>query len=779
MKELHESNRINELTSEEKVSLQTGDGFWKTASVDRLGIESVVMSDGPVGLRKEVDGETKKAVCFPSVAKLACSFDADTLREVGAAIGEQCRAENVDLLLAPGINIKRDPRCGRNFEYFSEDPYLSAELAKAYVSGVNSQGVGVCVKHFAGNSREYGRFVTDSVIDERALREIYLSAFERVVKECKPIAVMCAYNKLNGEYCSENKKLLTDVLRNEWGYGGVVISDWGAVNDRVKGLCAGLDLEMPQGRTSGVLQALENGTLDISVLNGSVTKILEMSDKFDRTRRNADFEYQHNLSARVSADCTVLAKNNCKLLPLSKQENIAVIGAYAEFPAYQGGGSSKVSSYKEESLLDALRQTGVNFTYSAGYCLDGTTNESLLETARAAAASHDKVVLVVGDGEYSEGRDSMRWSLPDGQLKLIDAVTNANSNVVVVLQTGSGVDVSWSSSAKALLIDYFGGENSGKAIADVMFGDVSPCGRLAETWYSYLPEFLNGYESDYKRALYTESIFVGYRYTSTAGVPTAFPFGYGLSYNEIVWSDVKASACDVKVGDKINVTLTVTNKGSSKDADVVQIYASNLDGRQFTAKKNLVAFKKVRLKPFESKKVTLTVKVSDLASYNVSENKFEVNGGKYTLYVAKHAEDDKNVLRINVLGDNTTADLSDAVPVYYSVDAKFNPTIEEFSKLYGGEFPSYSDKFDISSPLCEVQKSKFGKMVVKKLTKNVAEKEMKETMVMPLRTFSPHCLSYEMLDTVVDMLNGAFWNNLFKLKKQASKFKRKKRAAKK
>lgn len=773
MKQQNNTDITQQLTQDEKVALQTGVGAWHTAEVERLGVSSVTVSDGPVGLRKEQNGITVPSVCFPSIAKLACSFDPDLMREVGAAIGEQCRANDVDILLAPGVNIKRSPRCGRNFEYFSEDPYLTSELAKAYISGVNSQGVGVCVKHFAGNSQEYGRLVCDSIIDERALREIYLYAFEKIVKVSKPVSVMCAYNRLNGEYCSENKRLLTDILRNEWGFDGVVMSDWGAVNDRVKGIKAGLDLEMPQGETRKVKQALESGELEKKELDKVVERIVALSGKFDKTERSQDLEKQHILAGKLSAETTVLAKNNCKLLPLSKTDNIALIGAYAKEPALQGGGSSCVTAYKTDSLYSAMKEAGVNFKFAMGYDMY-TATENMLDEARQVAEQADKVILVVGDKDCSEGIDKLSWSLSQAQLSVIDAVTSANSNVVIVLQTASGVDVSWARAAKALLIDYYGGEHGGKAIFDVIFGDVMPAGRLAETWYSTMPAHLVDYSKDYKKALHSESIFVGYRFTTTANVSVEFPFGYGLSYNEFAWSNVKLTHEKVKPTDKVSVTLDVTNKGTKADCDVVQVYATNLDTRAFTAKKNLVAFKKVRIKAGETKKVTIAVDLNNLASYDVNQSMFMVNGGNYLLTVGRHAHDDKNVLKLCVVGDNLTTDESNELAVYYNVDTSFAPTEQDFEKLCKREFEQEEKKFTISSAVCELRTSKFGKFVLKKILEHVPEAYKYIDMANPLRMYVGRVYSFEMLDTIVDILNGASKKQLLTLYKQYRKFKKSK-----
>lgn len=757
MKNTTEQDLLQQLTTDEKVQLTTGEGVWNTASISGLNVFSATVSDGPVGLRKERDGQTLPAVAFPSVSKLACSFDPSVLREVGAAVGEQARKEGVNVILAPGLNVKRDPRCGRNFEYFSEDPLLTAELANAYIKGVNSQEVGVCIKHFAANNQEYGRRVNDSVVDMRALREIYLAAFERVVKQSKPCAVMCAYNKLNGEYCNQNKWLLTDVLRKEWGFDGLVMSDWGATDDRAKGIAAGLDLEMPQGDVAPVTRALADGSLTSEQLDTAADRVLKFSSQFaDVAPRNADYDYQHNLARKISADTTVLAKNNCKLLPFKKDDQIAVIGALCETPYFQGGGSSKVTPYKTDNLLEALKAMGVNFTYAKGYNLDGSEDADLLAEASKVAAENSKVLLVVGPyGAESEGYDRESWQLPQAQLNVIDAVTNANSNVAIAVQSGAPVDVSWHYGAKALILDYLGGEQSGGALCDVVFGATCPTGRLAETWPLNLPKFAENYGADFKRTLYKESIFVGYRYYTTANVPVAFPFGHGLNYAEFKWSNAKCEAESVLPHGKVNLSVEISNESKFADAETVQVYATNLDGRNFYAKRNLVAFKKVRLKGGEKKVVTLTVNVADLASFDVRTGKFAVNGGKYLLTIAHDACDAGYAFTVRVEGDNNTEDASMQLSCYYVVDENFCPTDEEFGALYG-DFPEETcAPFTFNSPLAETQSTKLGKKLIKIFTKGQSERDKRNTLAMPLIDFALRPLvSREMIFVLVDILNG-------------------------
>lgn len=756
-----DDNLISLLTTEEKVQLQTGNGCWNTAPVDKLGITSVTVADGSVGLRKTVGADTVPAVAFPSMAKMACSFDTDALRKFGVSLGEQARNANVDVVLGPAVNIKRDPRCGRNFEYFSEDPLLTAQLATAYIEGVTSQDVGVCVKHFAANNREYGRLVCDSVIDGRALREIYLSAFEKIVKQTSPCAVMCSYNKLNGEYCSQNKWLLTDVLRGEWGYTGLVMSDWGAIDNRVLGIQAGLDLEMPQGDTRKVAEAVDKGELTVADLDTVVQRVIDFSKPFkDVSVRAVDVDRQAALARKLSAECTVLVKNNCKLLPLSQKEKIAVIGALAETPVYQGEGSSKVNAYEHDSLIAAMRQANVDFVYAKGYNTDGVVDEALLDEARAVAQHSDKVILVVGDKPDTEGRDRSNWALPANQLQLIDAVTSASCNVVLVLQCGSSVDTSFSHSVKAMLIDYYGGQCSGRALYDVLFGDVAPQGRLAETWYLNLPETANDFGRDYHRALYRESIFVGYRYTTTANAEVAFPFGYGLSYSEFKWGAATVSHRDKS---KITVNVPVTNVGDYVDSEVVQVYASNLDCRDFVERKKLIGFAKVKLKPKEKKTVAIVIPCEELSHYDVNEGKFVLNGGRYEITLGKNVNDEKFRDEYVVNADNTTVDRSDVHPCYYNPDESFNPTDEQFLSLYGKPLAEVNATVNVSTPLGDLNKGIAAKIVKMLLTRNLDDESKRYALAQPLRSFVSQTFSLDMLYTVIDMLNGAVFKNLWKL----------------
>ena len=747
------------LTVDEKIAMQTGVGCWNTLALPQHGIPSLTLSDGPVGLRKEVEGKTLTAVCFPSSARLACSFDTELAKEEGQALGEQCLAANVDVLLAPGVNIKRTPFCGRNFEYFSEDPLLAGEIACGYVDGVQSQGVGCCVKHFACNNQEYGRTVCDSIVDDRALREIYLAAFKKVITKSHPWMVMCSYNKINGVYASQNKRLLTDILRNEWGFDGVTVSDWGATDNRVEGIKAGLDLEMPQNRTEQVREAF-GGELPEQDLNRAVDRIAKLAMSATRVQKTVDFVRQHKLARKVAAESMVLVKNNCGLLPFSLSDKIAVIGKFAEIPVFQGDGSAHVNAFRPTSLLQALDGAKISYEYSDGCGENGLTK------AVEIAEKCEKVVLVVGTKPDCEGLDR-EWYLPQEQTRLIEAVSSANGNVAVILQCGSSLDVSWSSSVKALLVDYYGGEASGEAAVDVLFGAVSPSGRLCETWPQTLPDRFNSVKLDFRQAEYRESIFVGYRYYSTANCPVAFPFGYGLGYAGVEWTKADVSEPDKK--GKIKIRVALENKSKTKQSEVIQVYFRNDDCLAFSAKKNLVAFKKVALKNEQRREVLLEVDVNDLAWYNTDENKF-VLGGKYTLWVAKHVNDEKFAFNVRVKGESVGRDRSSELPSYYNVDREFDPSGLEFERLLGRKIPFSCGPISISTPLIDVIHTAVGKSLFKKCTCGREYDGMLHDRTLPLRTFVNRHYDWSTLYIALKAMNQPSLYNVIRFKKAQRNF---------
>ena len=670
---------VRQMTLEEKCAMLSGLDFWHTKPIPRLGIPSVMVSDGPHGLRKQAEkadhlgvNESIPAVCFPAACAMAASFDRALLRRVGEALGSQCQHERVAVNLGPAINIKRSPLCGRNFEYLSEDPYLAGELAVSLIRGVQSKDVGVSVKHFAANSQEHRRMSSDSVVDERTLREIYLPAFEAAAKRGHAWTFMCSYNKLNGEYASQHKWLLTDLLRGEWGFDGFVMSDWGAVSDRVKGLEAGLDLEMPSSngeRDKAVLQAVQEGRLDEKYVDQAVERILNVSLRYlshARPETPWDKEADHDLAGRAAAECMVLLKNDDDILPLKKEEKVAVIGEFALKPRYQGGGSSHINSFKVTSLLDALAGEK-NFTYAQGYAIKSeATDSSLLAEAVAAAKAADKAVVVAGlpDSFESEGYDRAHMRMPDNQASLIEAVAKANPNTVVLLYNGSPVEMPWIDSVKGVIEGYLGGQNVGFASRAVLYGEVNPCGRLPET----LPEHLEDtpcyltYGGEGNRAEYTEGVFVGYRWYTSKLQPVLFPFGYGLSYTQFQYANLRLSSDNVKDTDPVTVQVDVTNVGAVPGKEVVQLYVAPPKTDLIRPVRELKGFEKVALRPGETKTVSFALDECSFAYWNTTLHDWHVVSGDYDIEICRNAEDVELAANLRVTGTK-------ALPRHYTADS--------------------------------------------------------------------------------------------------------------
>ncbi|MEH6908264.1 glycosyl hydrolase [Bacillus sp. AFS006103] len=645
---------INEMTLEEKAILCSGLDFWNTKAIERLGIPSIMMTDGPHGLRKQA-GDTdhlgiNKSVpstCFPSAAGLACSWDKDLVNKVGGAIGEECQAENVAIVLGPGANIKRSPLCGRNFEYFSEDPFLSSKLSAQFIKGVQSQGVGTSLKHFAVNNQEYKRMSIDAVVDERTLREIYLASFEEAVKEGQPWTVMAAYNKVNGDYCSENKKLLTEVLKEEWGFDGLVVTDWGGINERDFGLAAGLDLEMPSSGGIGdnkIIEAVKEGRISEDVLDQAVERLLKIIFKaVENKQENAVYskEVHHALAREAARESMVLLKNEDNILPINEVESIAVIGAFAKNPRYQGGGSSHINPTKLDSIYEELAKVAGDKTtlfFANGYALESDeVNEILIEEAVEAAKQAKVAVIFAGLPERyeSEGFDRKHLSIPDNHKILIEAVAEVQNNVIVVLSNGAPIEMPWLDRVKGVLEGYLGGQALGGAIADLLFGHTSPSGKLAETFPKKLihnPSYLN-FPGDGETVEYREGIFVGYRHYDTRDVEPLFPFGYGLSYTSFEYSDLQVDKKQIKDDETITVTVKIKNTGSMTGKEVVQLYVRDVESTISRPEKELKGFEKVSLQPGEEKTVTFELGKRAFAYYNVKLKEWHVETGTFDLLV--------------------------------------------------------------------------------------------------------------------------------------------------
>ena len=665
-----------ELTLEEKASLTSGADFWTTKAVERAGVPAMMLTDGPHGLRKQAGAsdhlglnESVPATCFPPAVALGSSWDAELAERVGEALGVESVIEDVAVILGPGINIKRSPLCGRNFEYFSEDPIVSGVMGTGLVRGIQSKGAGSSLKHFAANNQETDRLRSSSDVDPRPLREIYLRGFERVVKDAQPWTVMCSYNRLNGVYTSEDPWLLTTLLRDEWGFEGLVVSDWGAINDRVVGLPAGLDLEMPssRGRTDAELvAAVRDGSLDEEYLDIAAGRILDLIRKVRARAAIAgplDAAAHHTLAREAAGRSIVLLRNEGGLLPLSPARQVAVIGAFAANPRFQGAGSSQINPTRLDSALDGIRAVaGDSVSYSAGFPLgsaDTADPVALRDEAVAAASAAEVAVLFLGvpAEEESEGFDRTHIDLPAAQLELVDAILAVNPNVVVVLSNGGVVALPFADRVPAILEGWLLGQAGGSATADVLYGAVNPSGKLTETIPLRLednPSYGN-FPGELGHVRYGEGILVGYRWYDAKKLEVAFPFGHGLSYTTFGYGDATASL--TASGDVI-VTVPVTNTGSVAGREVVQVYTSLADSVVQRAPRELKGFAVVALEPDETTTVEVTLRRSELAYWDVRVDGWVVEGGEYVVEVGASSRDLRSRTSVLIEGESVELPLS-------------------------------------------------------------------------------------------------------------------------
>ncbi|MEG2625278.1 MAG: glycoside hydrolase family 3 C-terminal domain-containing protein [Christensenella sp.] len=617
---------ISQLTLEQKADLCSGLDAWNTMPIGFADVPSVLMTDGPHGLRKQYDKSTAvleesiPATCYPAASTTACSWDRALLKELGAALGGEAREQGVSMVLGPGINIKRSPLCGRNFEYFSEDPLLAGELGAAMVDGMQSVGTAACVKHFAVNNREYFRMVSNSVVDKRALREIYLPAFERVIRESKPAAVMSAYNMIDGIYCGESKALMQDLLRDEWEYDGLTVSDWGACYNRERGIAAGLDLEMPysgEENTNRIINNVENGNLSMEALDKCVRRILTFVFQCEENKKLhyiCDMKSNHALAMRAAAESAVLLKND-GALPLKPDTKIALLGEFAEKPRYQGAGSSGINPYNLENALTAFKEYGIDYTYSQGFAIaDESPNEALAEAAEQTARECDTAVIIVGlPPRYEvEGIDRTHMRIPNNQINLIERIAKIKP-VIVLLCGGGAVEMPWLKYVSSLVHFYLGGEAGASAMAQILNGEINPSGKLAESYPLSLADnpSYRFFSDDRHNVEYRESVYVGYRYYDAANRDVLFPFGYGLSYTTFEYSDIKTTSTQFAAGENITVSVQIKNVGSVAGAEVVECYAEATD----SPFKNLRGFEKVFLQPDESTRVYFTLSERDFSFY--------------------------------------------------------------------------------------------------------------------------------------------------------------------
>ncbi len=665
---------IAQMTLEEKAGLLSGLDFWHTKPVERLGVRSVMVSDGPHGLRKQAQtgdhlgvNESIEAVCFPAACAAAASFDRALFRTLGEALGEECQAEQVAVILGPAVNIKRSPLCGRNFEYLSEDPYLAGEAAAAYTGGVQSKNIGVSLKHFAANNQECRRMSSSSEADERTLREIYFPAFEAAVRKAHAWTVMCSYNRINGVYASENHWLLTDVLRSEWGFDGYVMSDWSATADRVEGIRAGLDLEMPSSngvRDRLIVDAVRNGTLDEALVDQACERILRVNERYLENAKPDtvwDKEAHDLLSGQLAEECMVLLKNENGILPLIKGDAVAFIGEFAEKPRFQGGGSSHIHCTRITSALDAARDiAGVR--YARGFDVEtDTTSDALMAGAVSAAAAARIAVVFAGlpDAYESEGYDRTHMRLPESQNRVIEAVAAANPRTVVVLHNGSPVEMPWLPRVQGVLEAYLGGQAAGRAVVRLLYGDANPSGRLAETFPLKLednPSYL--FYGGKEKTEYREGVFVGYRYYDKKKMDVLFPFGHGLSYTDFAYSNLRLSASEITDSDTLTVSVDLTNTGMREGSEAVQLYVSDLESTPMRPLRELKGFEKVALRPNETKTVSFVLERRAFAYYEESIHDWYVESGDFAIEIGRSSRD-------IALSATVTVHACKALPVVY------------------------------------------------------------------------------------------------------------------
>lgn len=772
---------VNELTLEEKASLCSGADFWHTEAIDRLNIPATMVSDGPHGIRKQENladhmgvAESIKAIGFPTASAMACSFDRDLLHKVGDALGEECVAEDLAVLLGPGINMKRSPICGRNFEYYSEDPVVAGELGAAFVNGVQEHGVGTSLKHFAANNQEWRRMSISAEIDERTLREIYLAAFETVVKKAQPWTIMCSYNRINGVYSCENDWLLNKVLRDEWGFEGLVMTDWGAMDERVPSLKAGLDLEMPDchGETDKlIVKAVQSGELEESVLDTAVERILTMVDKYLTARKDIDPASMvhplpssvergydvaaHHALARTTAEQSAVLLKNEDILPLQKDKKIAFIGEFAKVPRIQGGGSSHINNTSIESALDAA---GDSVSYAQGFHIDEeTTDETLLQEAITLAKESDVAVIFAGlpDSFESEGFDRTHLNMPANQNELIARISEVQPNVVVVLHSGSPIAMPWLDKVAGVLQMYLAGQASGGAAVNLLFGDATPCGKLAETFPLHLednPSYLN-FPGNREKVCYQEGVFIGYRYYDKKKMDVLFPFGYGLSYTDFTYSNMKVTvngknAADVdmiKETDEIVVSADITNTGNCDGAEIVQLYIKNPVVYEIRPEKELRDFAKVFLKAGETKTVTFTLNARAFSYYETRIHDWYAESGDYEILLASSSRDIRLQDTVSITGSKKIPFVADYVTTCEDVElfAKDGSALDEMLRGSGfAEATDHDGDDSMGSGTADMMKAMFT-----------------GTPLHSILSFSSEELTYEDIQNTIRKLNEAEKNN--------------------
>lgn len=803
---------IDQLTLEEKASLMSGKDFWQTQEIERVRIPSIFLSDGPHGLRKQQAAadnlglnESYKATCFPTASAVASSWNLELAEKIGVALGKESVYQSVHVLLGPGINIKRNPLCGRNFEYFSEDPYLAGKLAAKYVTGIQSQGVSACVKHFACNSQELRRMSVDSIVDERALREIYLTNFEIAIKEGKPWTIMSSYNPVNGDYSNQNQHICNAILRNEWGYDGVMVSDWGGEDDRVKGLLANNELEMPfnDGDTDReIVQAIRDGRLDEKVLDDCVDRVIDLAL---RTHKNVsehpndvDLDANHKLAEQVAEECLVLLENN-DVLPLAKDKKVAFIGKFIELPRYQGAGSSLVNPTRLDKFLDLIKNSGIDTVgYEPGFHLSGKKSKNRVNRAVKLAEQADVIVLFLGLDELSEaeGIDRDNMKLPENQLILLDALYKLNKPIVVCLFTGSAVELPFAKKVDALLHCHLTGQASANAIMNVLTGKTNPSGKLSESY----PYFYRNYpgakyfHAKVNTAEYRESIFVGYRYYETSNTDVLYPFGYGLSYTRFQYTDLVLSPK--------GATFKLKNIGNVAGKEVAQMYIGLRDSKIFRAKKELKGFVKVELQPDEEKEIFIPFDEYSFRYFNVKTNKWEIEEGDYDISIGGSSKDIWLKERLHVAGTTKVVPYErEKCENYFEVKVSDVPD-KQFEYVLGRPIPNgglvfHKKRRIVVTYWTTVEQLRFsrgwsgrffswairtGVKSMKLFNPKLANTLIMGVFHLPMRGLSRMtggAIRWGQLDGLIIMFNGHFFRGLKKFIKEGKKAKKEKKLAKK
>ena len=797
---------IKKMTLEEKASLTSGKNFWETMNIPHLGIKSMFLSDGPHGIRKQAAAadhlglnKSLPATCFPTSATIANSFNVELAEKVGKALGEEALALDVNVVLGPGLNIKRNPRCGRNFEYYSEDPYLAGKIAASYVKGIQSNGIASCIKHYACNNQEERRLTSNSVLDERTLREIYTTAFEIVIKEAKPLCVMSSYNLVNDVYANENIHLLKEILRNDFGFNGVVVTDWGGDNDRVAGLVAGNELEMPanNGETDiEIVNAIKDHKIDESVLDESVDRLLTLHDTtfkpFEGGKKyKIDIQAHHEIAKEAARESIVLLKNENNALPLNSNEKVAIIGDFAKNPRYQGAGSSIVNPTKLDNTLELIKDFNINYVgYEQGFNRYGKEKKTLFEKAIGLARNVDTVIFYMGLDEVTEaeGLDRDNIKIHKNQVSLLKAIKELGKKVIVILSEGSVVELDFEKYADAILFNCLNGQAGSGATLEILTGEVNPSGRLSETYpltYGDTPTEKYFPAHDFN-SFYKDAIYVGYRYFDKLNKKVRYPFGYGLSYTTFEYSDLEITPKGVK--------FKLTNTGKVKGKEVPQLYIGLNNSKVFRAKKELKGFTKVELNPGETKEITLNFDEYSFRFFNVKDNKFEIEKGTYSIYVGSNVEDIKLTGELDVDGVVVNDDIYDQTKLskYYSGEIS-NVSDEEFEALLGRKLPTSNVKFvkknrilvDYNTSVIELKYAKgwTGRLFsgairfAIKFLKCFGSKDKANVLIMgvinqPMRSISRMtngAITMGQLDGLILMFNGHFFKGLKKFIKEGSK----------